>query len=79
MTEEAAGPRPGVYAELLDVKTVAALLGGCSVRHVRRLADAGKMPGAVKLGALIRWRRCELMSWLDGGCAPVRPAKAPPR
>ena len=55
-------------AELLDVKTVAELLGGCSTRHVYRLADAGRMPKPVKLGSLIRFRRAELQAWIDAGC-----------
>ena len=68
-------PRPGVGAELLAVKAVATLLGGCSTRHVYRLADAGQMPRPIRLGTLVRWRRSELISWLDGGCQPIRPEK----
>jgi len=60
-----------VPAELLDVHAVAALLGGCSIRHVTRLADAGRMPKPIKLGALVRWRRDELAAWLKAGC-PAR-------
>lgn len=72
-------PRPSVCAELLDVKAVAALLGGCSIRHVYRLADAGRMPRPIKLGTLVRWRRSELISWLDSGCQPIRSEKATAR
>ena len=68
-------PRPGVSAELFDVKAVALLLGGCSTRHVYRLADAGRMPRPIRLGSLVRWSRAELMTWLDSGCQPVRPSK----
>ncbi len=68
-------PRPDVSAELLDVKSVAALLGGCSTRHVYRLADAGRMPRPIRLGSLVRWSRAELMTWLNSGCQPVRPSK----
>lgn len=68
-------PQPVVNAELLDVRAVAAMLGGCSARHVYRMADAGKMPRPLKLGALVRWRRAELIDWLAGGCEPVRVAK----
>ena len=46
-------PRPGVSAELLDVRAVAELLGGCSTRHVFRLADAGRMPRPIRLGSLV--------------------------
>ena len=52
---------------LLDVTSVAELLG-CSTRHVRRLADAGKMPRPGKLGALVRWSRLEIEDWIKGGC-----------
>lgn len=65
-------------AELLDVKTVAALLN-CSPRHVYRLSDAGRMPRPVKLGQLVRWRRSELLRWLDDGCPSVRSARAAAR
>ncbi|MEX0885878.1 MAG: helix-turn-helix domain-containing protein [Phycisphaeraceae bacterium] len=65
-------PRPGVNAELLDVQAVAQLLGGCSPRHVYRLADAGKMPRPLKLGALVRWRRETLLNWIADGCPSVR-------
>ena len=72
-------PRPNVSAELLDVKAVAALLGGCSARHVRRLADMGRMPQSLRIGALVRWRRAEVMRWIDGGCQSIRAMKAPAR
>ena len=62
-------------ALLLDVQTVAALLD-CSPRHVYRLHDAGKMPAAVRVGALVRWRRSDLDAWLAAGCKPVRRAGA---
>jgi len=61
-------PHPAVHAELLDVRTVAALLGGCSTRHVYRLADGGQMPRPVRLGNLIRWRRAEVLEWIRSGC-----------
>ncbi|MGB2985218.1 MAG: helix-turn-helix domain-containing protein [Phycisphaerae bacterium] len=75
MNEKAEDPQPTVSAELLDVRSVAALLGGCSTRHIYRLADAGRMPRPVRLGSLVRWRRAEVMGWIDGGCQPVRPSR----
>jgi predicted DNA-binding transcriptional regulator AlpA len=59
-------------ADLFDVNAVALKLGGCSTRHVRRMADGGQMPPPVKLGALVRWRRQDIDSWIAGGCKPVR-------
>jgi excisionase family DNA binding protein len=58
-------------APLLDVKEVARLLG-CSTRHVRRLADHGQLPPPVKLGALVRWRRSDIDSWISNGCPSTR-------
>ena len=52
---------------LLNVHSVAKLLG-CSPRHVRRLADAGKMSRPVKLGALVRWNRQVIENWIKEGC-----------
>ncbi len=66
-------PRPAVSAELLDVRAVAALLGGCSIRHIFRLADAGRMPRPIKLGSLVRWRRAELQAWIGAGCPSQQP------
>ena len=58
-------------AALLDVQAVASLLS-CSTRHVYRLADAGRMPPPVKLGALVRWNRQSVATWLAEGCPPCR-------
>lgn len=56
--------------ELLTVRQVAALCG-CSTRHCYRLSDGGLMPRPRKLGALVRWSRAEIESWIAGGCRPV--------
>ena len=58
-------------AALIDDQEVAALCG-CSTRHVRRLVDGDKMPRPVKLGALVRWNREEVLAWIGGGCKPVK-------
>ncbi|GMV83727.1 MAG: hypothetical protein AMXMBFR7_49110 [Planctomycetota bacterium] len=62
---------PPVQAELLSVQAVAGLLG-CSWRHVYRMADTGRMPAPVKLGALSRWRRVEILAWIAAGCPSER-------
>jgi excisionase family DNA binding protein len=67
-------PRPVVTAELLRVRDVCELLG-CSARSVHRLADAGRMPYGLKVAGMRRWRRAELLAWLDAGCPPVRVAR----
>lgn len=66
----------GAAAEpaLMDVRAVAHLLD-CSARHIYRLADAGKMPRPRHIGALVRWSRSEILSWIDDGCPAVRSVK----
>ena len=59
-------------SSLIGLGTVAALCGDCSKRHIMRLADAGKMPRPIKLGALLRWRRDEIERWVADGCPAVR-------
>lgn len=63
---------------LLDVDAVAAMCN-CSTRHVYRMADGGKMPRPVKLGALVRWNRDVLVRWFADGCPIVKPAKTAAR
>lgn len=55
---------------LLAVEDVAEMLR-CSTRSVYRLADAGKMPRPVRLGALVRWNRASVMDWISKGCPSV--------
>ena len=59
---------------LLDVEAVARMLG-CSPRHVYRLADAGRMPAPLKLGALVRWNRAAIEAWIEQGCPAIRKLK----
>ena len=61
----------GHDAVLLDVQAVADVLS-CSVRHVYRLSDRGKMPRPLRLGALVRWDRSAVESWISQGCPPMR-------
>ena len=69
--DSGSGFLPVEPSALLDVQAVAAILN-CSTRHVRRLADSGKMPSPIKLGALLRWRKTELEAWILSGCKPIR-------
>ena len=63
---------------LMDVRQVSTLLG-VSSRHVYRMADMGKMPAPLKLGACVRWSRAALSGWISRGCPPVRAAKGAAR
>jgi excisionase family DNA binding protein len=51
-------------APLVDAEQIAAFLG-CSVKHVRRLADLGQFPKPVKVGRLRRWRRQAVELWIE--------------
>jgi predicted DNA-binding transcriptional regulator AlpA len=48
---------------LIDADTVANLIGSCS-RHVHRMSAAGKLPPAIHIGKLVRWRAGTLRTWL---------------
>lgn len=76
-SEVIAGP-DRARGELLDVQTLAAMLN-CSPRHVYRMADGGKLPRPLKLGALVRWRSAEIHEWIAAGCPSVRNPKGPAR
>ena len=72
----AAGPAAGDTRAnpspvMLDVEHVAALLG-VSIRHVRRLVDAGKAPQPAKLGGCRRWPRHVVEAWIADGCPYCR-------
>jgi excisionase family DNA binding protein len=60
-------------APLLNVQGVADILN-CSTRHVRRLADASRMPAPLKLGVLVRWDRRAIEEWVRNGCPNCRKA-----
>jgi len=62
--------KESVQPELLTREQTAQLLG-CSARHVDYLRSAGKMPQAVALGKLRRFRRREIMEWISRGCPAV--------
>ena len=64
---------PAELSELMTVNDVSRTLR-CSARQVYRLADAGKLPRPVKLGALVRWSRAVIMAWIAAGCPAVRAA-----
>ena len=54
-------------AVLISVVELAELLG-VSVRTVWRKESTGDIPPPVRIGALVRWRRSEIMQWIDDGC-----------
>jgi len=57
-------------AVLLDRPGVAAMLH-VSRSFVQKLHDTGRLPLPVRLGRAVRWRRDEMLAWIDAGC-PAR-------
>lgn len=49
-----------------DVPDVAGLLK-CRARHVRRMTDARKIPGMIRLGRLVRFHKGIVNDWLAAG------------
>ncbi len=58
---------------LIDVREVSGMLG-VTPRTIWRLRDLGKMPMPVKIGGSVRWRRMEILSWIEQGCPKLRRA-----
>jgi excisionase family DNA binding protein len=52
---------------LLTALQVARMLS-VSKRQVWRLTSAGILPGRVKIGKLVRWRRDQIERWIVKGC-----------
>jgi predicted DNA-binding transcriptional regulator AlpA len=50
----------------------------CSRSQIKRLCDAGLMPGPIRLGSLPRWIVSELEQWEAKGCPPVRQQQQKP-
>ena len=58
---------PPPASELIDTPALAAML--CiSETSVRRMVDSGKVPGVVRLGRSVRYRRSVICKWLDTNC-----------
>jgi predicted DNA-binding transcriptional regulator AlpA len=52
---------------LLSASWLATLLGK-SVRSVWRDNAADRLPRPVRVGGAVRWRREEILRWIDAGC-----------
>lgn len=63
-----------IPSALLGVREMASLQG-CSPRHVYRMSDSGQMPSPLRIGALVRWQRQGIESWIAAGCKPCRKAE----
>lgn len=54
-------------AVLLTAEELAEMLK-VAVRTVWRLRSSGKLPRPVSIGSSIRWRKNEIVAWIDAGC-----------
>jgi predicted DNA-binding transcriptional regulator AlpA len=61
--------RPPVAPLLLDIRELAIHLRW-SIRSVRRAEAAGLLPCPVRVGGSVRWRREEILRWVEAGCPP---------
>lgn len=57
-------PEPQSERGMYDVRDLAQLLK-CSDRHIRRMIDAGEIPGVRRFGRLVRASRAVVDKWLS--------------
>lgn len=62
--------------KLIPVREVATILN-VSVRTVWRLISEGKIIAPVRVGRSVRWRRAELILWIEQGCPLPSPTRRP--
>ena len=59
-------------AELLTATQASALVN-MGRRTWWRYASSGRAPAPVRIGNLVRWRRIELMAWIEADCPRTVP------
>ena len=59
--------------ETYDINDLKRILKA-SGRSIDRWRDSGVIPGGLRVGRLIRWRKRDIHEWLDAGC-PRRSVK----
>ena len=68
MSDSAAPPD----AELLTAQQVSTMVN-MGHRTWWRLVASGRAPAPVRLGRIVRWRRRELMEWIEADCPRTTP------
>ncbi len=53
----------------LNTKRETAIWAKCSQRQIELLVAAGKFPQPIRLGTHPRWRRSDLLNWLESQSA----------
>ncbi len=64
---ECGGDPPEDESPLLDARE-AARLCRISLPMLYKLNAEGKMPPPIRIGKLMRWRRKEVVVWIEQGC-----------
>ena len=54
---------------LVDVSQVAKILD-VSERTVWRLRSGRQIPAPIRIGGLVRWRRSDIIAWIEADCRP---------
>ena len=52
---------------LVDAQQLALMIG-LSLRTIRRMDAAGRLPRPVRIGNCTRWRVSEIRAWSEAGC-----------
>ena len=52
---------------LISAPEVAKILG-ISTRSVWRLRSAGKIVPPIEIGGLVRWKKADILAWIDQDC-----------
>lgn len=55
----------------LSTKKGVAGWGDCSSRHIDLQVQAGKFPKPIRIGTSPRWRRSDLLAWLESQAEEV--------
>ena len=65
--EDRPTPAPAVEPLLATARDLAAMLR-LSLRTIRLMDRAGKLPEPLRVGGSVRWRLDEIRAWVAGGC-----------
>ena len=63
--------KPTIGPRVYDATELAAVLK-ISSRHLRRLVDAGLIPGVIRLGRSVRFNANEIDSWIQANCPRLK-------
>jgi predicted DNA-binding transcriptional regulator AlpA len=69
-TSPSASAEASTLPLLLGAKQAAAL-PGLGVSTWLRLVAAKKAPASIKVGGSTRWRRTDILAWIEAGCPAV--------